>query len=147
MPVNSELPSVMVVDDDEVDLMQFQRMMKYHDGFGEVVAYRSPEEALTWFGQPDRPRIDVLLLDLKMPRVSGFEFIEHAVQEFGPEFVGSIVILTSLSISDTHLERAISHDLVKAYFRKPMTTDHLEQTLQLAKVVQLPPLREDSNVG
>jgi DNA-binding NarL/FixJ family response regulator len=137
----------MVVDDDDVDLMQFQRMFDHHGGFGEVITYRSPEEALTWFGQEENPRIDVLLLDLKMPRVSGFEFIEHAVLEFGSDFVGSIVILTSLSISDTHLERAISHDLVKAYFRKPMTVEHLEQTLELALGRAVLSERQDSNVG
>jgi CheY-like chemotaxis protein len=64
---------------------------------------------------------DVLLIDLKMPEMDGFEFIEYYEQQFFAEHPeASLVVITS-SVSEKDKQRALGYKSVSRFMLKPFT--------------------------
>jgi hypothetical protein len=67
--------TVLVVDDDEVDLMAIERSFRQRHIANDIVAAKDGVEAVAILrgggGRPPLPRPYVILLDLNMPRMNG----------------------------------------------------------------------------
>ena len=124
-------PTVMIVDDDTVDLMQYERLFQQHGGYGTILTFSLPEEALFHFADDRGMPIDFLLLDVVMPTMSGFKFLESAIETYGPRFVRSTAMMTGVALSRDHLQRASSHEVVRAFFRKPLALTDLDEGLAI----------------
>jgi CheY-like chemotaxis protein len=73
MPTGRE-PQILVVEDDDAN-RAFLRALLESEGFLVATACDG-REALIWLN--DHPSPDLVLLDLEMPRMSGWEFLEAA---------------------------------------------------------------------
>ena len=60
---------ILIVDDEKDITDTFKMALEQQEGF-EVITYNDPELALSQFKEN---RFDLLLLDIKMPKISGFE--------------------------------------------------------------------------
>jgi CheY-like chemotaxis protein len=65
---------ILVVEDDDAN-RAFLRTLLESEGF-QVETARDGREALDWLGGHARP--DLVLLDLEMPRMNGWEFLQMA---------------------------------------------------------------------
>lgn len=130
--LTEQRPTTMIVDDDDIDLMQYRRLLRSHGGFGDIVVFNHPMEALQYLAQRAAdPPIDLLLLDVVMPTMSGFEFLKRAVAQVGADFARSVVMMTGVSLGIDHLHRASPHDIVKAYYKKPLGKADLDEALAM----------------
>lgn len=98
----------LIVEDDEVDLMAIQRAFKQKRIGNDCVIARDGIEALALLrGENSRPAISrpyIVLLDLNMPRMNGFEFLK-AIR--GDERLRtSVVFVLTTSNSDEDRARA-----------------------------------------
>ena len=75
--------TVMVVDDEEVDQFLYKRVLTRSGLVGNIIMFTYPDEALEYLKSAECEPIDVLLLDINMPRMSGFEFLDKATVEVG----------------------------------------------------------------
>lgn len=82
-------------------------------------SFTDPRRALGYLN--DHP-IDLILLDLNMPYLNGWQFLE-AMEE--AKLNSPVFILTS-SILKEDADRAEMHPLVKGYVSKPLEIRHLE---------------------
>ncbi|MFK7964423.1 MAG: response regulator [Burkholderiaceae bacterium] len=128
-PTSSGLVA-MIVDDDEVDQMMYQRVFSRCAGFGSVIGCTQPEEALRQLQDPKGRPIDVLFLDINMPRMDGFEFLERANREQGAHFAKTAVVMLTTSLDDADRRRVRKYPQVKAYISKPLTTDALDELVR-----------------
>jgi CheY-like chemotaxis protein len=69
---------------------------------------------------------DVLLVDLKMPEMDGFEFIEQYEKEFFSTHPDSAVVVITSSVSERDRQRAIGYKSVVKFLMKPFTEQSLE---------------------
>lgn len=69
---------------------------------------------------------DIILLDIDMPIMDGFEFLDalKLVQENAGSVGPKIILLTS-SISDLDRRRAAQHPIVEGYLAKPLTSEDM----------------------
>lgn len=125
--------NLMVIDDDEIEHFLYERIIKRSNLFDEAVFFKSAEEALVYLKQPDRLDIRVILLDVNMPRMNGFEFLEAATQDIGAEALGAVVIMLTTSLNPSDKSRASSFSIVKGYLAKPLSQEHLVTVSELAK--------------
>jgi CheY-like chemotaxis protein len=74
----------------------------------------------------------LVLLDINMPKIDGFEFLEIVTADLAGRMCPVIVMLTT-SLDPRDEERARRHEVVRDFHNKPLTEDLLEHlaTMQL----------------
>jgi CheY-like chemotaxis protein len=87
--------SILLVEDDEVDIMIIQRALKELKIDHEVVYCGDGEEALKYLRGCIKEPPCFILLDLNMPRMNGFEFLRVAKSDDSLKKIPIIVLTTS----------------------------------------------------
>lgn len=111
---------VLVVDDEEPVRRALQRLIGQ---FGyEVKTAASAEEADSWLGAT---RFDVMLLDIRLPRMKGVEFLKWALER-DPEL--AVIMLTGVDDPRTAIE-CMEHG-ARTYLVKPVDAPFLQIALR-----------------
>lgn len=122
---------VIMIDDNEDDLL-FTRIVFERSGADvNLKQFTSAQEALEFFKTTELPRPALVLLDINMPGMSGFDFLE-AYEALPVDMRNSVVVvmLTS-SIDDRDKERAVKFASVKGFVSKPLDRAEAGQLLKL----------------
>ncbi|WP_127109101.1 response regulator [Pararhodobacter zhoushanensis] len=121
----------LLVDDEEIDQRQYKRVLSRSGLIGEIISFTYADDALAFLKtNPDR-EVDVIFLDINMPRMNGFEFIEAAVSEIGGRFVKGVVVMLTTSLNPADRERAETFGVVKDFINKPLTIEHVQRVAKL----------------
>jgi CheY-like chemotaxis protein len=127
----SSTRAVLVVDDSEDDVLLLSMSIQHAGIPWKIVGTVSDgEEAITWLekaysGKEPMPRVDLLLIDLKMPRRDGFDVLQW-VQKNLPGRFQIAVFSSSFEVSDIIRAR----DLGASYYHvKPVSTADRRKTL------------------
>ena len=128
MSENQEHPigRLLLIDDNDVDQMMYKRIIKRSGLVGETISFLYADEALGFLKRDDCPHIDAVLLDVMMPRMDGFEFLEAVRNEFGDSFKSIVVVMLTTSLNPDDRARAAKYDTVRDFLNKPLTVEHLE---------------------
>lgn len=113
---------ILTVDDDENDLFVCHYTIRRFDPQIIVLKAMNGLEALNVLKETTP---DAIILDINMPVMNGFEFLEHYTRDFDSH-VPVVAMLTS-SHHAADRERALRYGFVKSYFEKPLTSENLRQ--------------------
>ena len=116
-----------IVDDDPIFVFGIKKMMKLTKFCENFLVFANGQEALDSLTAiinkgGDIPQL--ILLDLNMPVMDGWEFLEEFTKTNPPKEI-TIYILTS-SIDPRDLKRAKQFNRVSNYVIKPITIENLE---------------------
>jgi CheY-like chemotaxis protein len=125
---------ILLVEDNPDDTELFRLAFSRSGTFGELRAVGDGQEALGYLAgagvYADRdqfPRPHLMLLDLRMPHVGGFEILKN-IRSL-PEFKGLPVI--TFSGSEYHPDVRRAYELgANCFLKKPTSFDELVQTLK-----------------
>ncbi len=129
----TELPvikTVMTIDDESIDQMIYKRVLKRSGIVENVIDFQLAEDALSYFRSESGERPDIVFLDIHMPKMNGFEFLEHAIAEFGEKFSDCVIIMLTTSLDPQDRERAARYPMVRDYLSKPLTIDNVQSAAQ-----------------
>jgi CheY-like chemotaxis protein len=126
-------PYFIVVDDDPVNNLLCQFGIRRFVKEAEIRIFTKPEDALemilTDYADPVKSSETILFLDINMPSMTGWEFIDvfkgyetYIKKQF------KIFILSS-SVDDRDKERAGMSSLVSGFLSKPLKADDIKQIL------------------
>lgn len=104
-------PLALVVDDSITMRRVTQRLLE-RNGFRVVTA----KDGLEAIGVLQDHRPDIILLDIEMPRMDGYEFARHVRNN--PDTIGVPIVMITSRVSDKHKARAIEVG-VNDYLGKP----------------------------
>ena len=80
---------------------------------------------------------EILIVDINMPLMDGFEFISEFKKQFYPKHKKVIIFMMSSSHRLSEIERAKSTPSIVDYIQKPMTKEIFEQKfLEITENVQ-----------
>ncbi|MBZ9715210.1 response regulator [Deinococcus multiflagellatus] len=86
---------VLLIDDDPADRLLAQEAFEEHAGTVQISLCEDGVQALAWLRTPGRPLPDVVMLDLNMPRMSGFEVIAAIRSDPGLRHLPVVILSTS----------------------------------------------------
>lgn len=121
--------TVLCIDDDPITLMLYKKVIT-KAGFGSNILFaQNGEEALELFKKSvdEQSTIpDVIFLDLNMPVMNGWDFLEHFTAEYFQQHHQIKVIILSSTIDPSDYSRAKHFEVVKRFLSKPLTVEMLQ---------------------
>jgi len=114
--------NIWLIDDDEIFAFILKHKIASDQFFNELEHFNSAEKALKVLNHPtsDYPFPDIIILDINMPRMSGWDFLKkiiHLKNKFK-------IYICSSSINSTDIELAKKHKVTK--LNKPLQIKDIE---------------------
>jgi len=100
--------NILVVDDDEADMTLIKHLLVHNPRVGTVFSNTAPESALDQLARHEYWP-DLILLDVRMPRMNGFRFLE-ALRKI-PKMKPIPVVLLTTSNLEGDMQRAREADV------------------------------------
>lgn len=116
------LRDVAIVDDNDADLFYARVMLEGLALAERILTFETGHELLAYLASPNGRTVDLMLVDLNMPEMSGFEFLqayEHLSQD-GQAPVQAVAVMLTSSSDPRDRERALSFRFVRGYLVKPL---------------------------
>ena len=127
------LREVLLVDDSDADLLYGRVILESAGVAQRVSAFETAREVLDYLQRPEGHEVDVILLDINMPEMNGFEFLEAYEQLHRSHQAHAVVVMLTSSPDPADRARAAAFECVKDYVIKPIDR---AQALQLPEVVR-----------
>jgi CheY-like chemotaxis protein len=124
---------IFVVDDDEVNNFVTEKLLHQFDSDYEIIAYSNPLQAFEVLekaktGKANFP--DMILLDINMPGMDGFEFLMK-MKEYGLSDKIQVIMYSSSSHQDDQ-RKAKTYSNVIGYLEKPFSAQAYGRILDLS---------------
>lgn len=118
-----------IIDDDSIFVFVLKKLLEKHHNFGEVVAFKDGNQALEILFSGDNVDLPcVVLLDLNMPLLDGWQFLEH-LENIELHDQLSVFIMSS-SIDTRDIEKSKQYSIVKDFISKPINHEKLDRILE-----------------
>ncbi|TAG56108.1 MAG: response regulator [Cytophagales bacterium] len=119
---------VTIIDDDRISIFIAEKVLKLADESIEVTSFISPLDALNHIKSISSPEHlpDLILLDLNMPVINGFQFLENLYEANEKLKSIKISILTS-SCSVQDIEKSNTFESVFHFISKPLKLAHWKE--------------------
>ena len=126
------IDSVLLIDDDAISNFLNTRLLKEMQVAQDIKVTLNGEEALRFLQQEkaaNRPFPELILLDINMPVMNGFEFLE-AFREITDSDFHSVVIILTTSTNTRDFDQLQRYEEVEVYLSKPLTDDNLDYIIK-----------------
>ena len=119
----------MLIDDDADDNYFHQVILKKMDITDHIEVAESGPEALEYF-KKENPVPDIIFLDINMPGMSGWDFLDEYKKLTAGERKTVIIVMLTTSISPADKEKAAQISEITSFQSKPMTKEMLKDILE-----------------
>lgn len=130
-----KLKKVLLVDDSEATNYMNQYFFEKLDACETIIVTKNGKDGLDYLSSiqeekwgTDLP--ELIMLDIKMPVMDGFEFLDQ-YEQFPKEmrkYIITVLLTTSMSIIDR--DKAKEYSSVKSFLNKPLTVKQLKEMLE-----------------
>lgn len=137
--MTSALDSILLIEDDEATNFLNQIIIKECNCFKDIHIYFNAQDALLYLTAMAKykdyagvkfPRI--ILLDLNLPGMDGWEFLEHFKKLNLCGIDNSIVAVLTISPKENNLGKIMEYDFLTDYLEKPLTFEKLNQIIRIS---------------
>jgi len=121
----TKLNKIMLVDDDEASNFLSRVVLDDIEAAREIEVAEDGDIACKMLDKDGCP--DIIFLDIRMPRMSGFDFLNNLVKK-GSCRKSKVVLLTS-SFRKEDREKALQYHNVIDYLEKPLTEEAAQKVI------------------
>ena len=124
------LNTILCIDDDAITLMLSKMVIAKASFSNEIVTAKNGEEALKYFdtikinNSTDKPQL--IFLDLNMPVMGGWEFLDSFSTSDYADYNETKVIILSSTIDPEDLKKSKRYPMVIDFLSKPISKEMLE---------------------
>lgn len=127
-----QVHKVMLIDDNSTDRFIHTKLLEIYSIGQEVLEFGSGAEALKFLKENKSSAEtlpDVVLLDVLMPEMSGFDFLVYLEQIYGDLAKKPALFMLSSTDDEQDLQKAHRSAIVQRMLRKPFSPDALVKAL------------------
>lgn len=124
---------VLCIDDDSITLMLCKATIKQASFSEEIDTALNGQDAIEYYEDLLNKSVDgesysypqVIFLDLNMPILSGWEFLDEFMNRYYLKFNKTRVVILSSTVDHRDRERAAEYPIVMDFYSKPITKEIL----------------------
>ena len=129
--------SFMLIDDNEFDLFLNEKFIETRKLAHSITKFEYADDAYTWLNeQPAANWPDVILLDIHMPVMNGFEFMDKYITLPAEKRQRTHILMVSSSLDKNDNIRADENPAVLALLTKPLNLDVMTGLLKEKGVME-----------
>ncbi|WP_157976107.1 response regulator [Lewinella sp. IMCC34191] len=122
----------MLIDDSETDNFIHSRRLKKMGLSDQIVIRMDGRQGLAYLTETDaNGRPDLLFLDINMPVMDGWEFLDEYQQLPADKRAQVTVVMLTSSVGDTDYARAHAYTIIDGHEAKPLTEDKITNLVNL----------------
>ncbi|MCW3127277.1 MAG: response regulator [Bacteroidetes bacterium] len=117
---------IMIIDDNPHDNFFTKRVIKQNDADDIIITMESAVLALEYLEAGTVPKPDLIFLDIYMPVMDGWEFLDRYCKLDADLRIGLMIVMLATSGDPAHVQRAKTWDCISEYIMKPLTIEKME---------------------
>ncbi|MEJ7691818.1 response regulator [Daejeonella sp.] len=122
---------VLCINDSNINLFVQKRLLLQSGITDTVITASDGQEALDYYSKltetsgSNYPRL--VLLDIHMPKVDGWEFLERFSQLYLPSFEETSVIINSFTVDENEINKAKDYPVIIDFVTSQLTADYFRK--------------------
>lgn len=127
--------NVLLIDDDEINNFYVTYMLEKTGEINEIFVALNGKEGLEKMESlnQNNTSIDFILLDINMPIMNGFEFLNHYQVYPNKQKITKLIALIGSAVNSEDYTKTATFKCVDAIIEKPLTEEKITQILQAKK--------------
>jgi CheY-like chemotaxis protein len=124
--MKKKLNCILLIDDDYATNLYHKMIIQEANCTHKIVVITCAIEALEYFKSPfdeENPRPNLVFLDINMPKMTGWEFMEEYKHLEYSQKAENIIVMLSTSSHPDDIQKAQDNPLIKEYRGKPLSEE------------------------
>ncbi|MFM9987784.1 two-component system response regulator [Flavobacterium sp.] len=117
-----------IIDDDKIFIFVLKKLLGKNESFDQVLDFKNGEEVLKILSDKNNILPSIILLDINMPVIDGWQFLEQ-IEKLPNKNKLNIFIMSS-SIDANDIEKSKSFSTVKDFISKPINNEKLNKLIE-----------------
>lgn len=114
--------NIVLIDDDDVNNLLNRQFLTFNVPQATITTFQNAQVVLDYMRTGKMAMPDLILLDINMPEMNGWEFLYY-MDRYN---INADVMMLSSSVHWDDIERSKNYDKVRCYIEKPLTEDKIE---------------------
>lgn len=128
--MKKKLNCILLIDDNNADNYFHQIVLKQMNIAEHIAVATDGVEALDYLTKEDQIIPELIFLDINMPRMNGWEFLEKYKHLDPKQKAKTIIVMLTTSAHPSDVEKAKRTAEVNGYQVKPLTKEMLNEILE-----------------
>ncbi len=131
--MKKKLNCILLVDDDMPTNFINERVLRKIDCTEKIIAVQGGFEALDYLKSTDKekcPQPDLIFLDINMPGMNGWEFLENYNSLAKDQKSKAIIVMLTTSLNPDERDKADQIPQISGFLNKPLFADGVKKIIQ-----------------
>ncbi len=125
-----KLERIILVDDDPFTNLYNEIILKQNNASENIIPFQKGKEAIEYL-ETKIDKVDLILLDINMPIMNGWQFLEHYQKLDEKKRATILVVMLTSSVNIADQKKAEKLQLVKKFINKPLNEEGVNEIINL----------------
>ncbi|MFK7907683.1 MAG: response regulator [Chitinophagales bacterium] len=125
-----KLNTVLLIDDNEMTNFMHRVIIEKTNCTDKIAIVENGEEGLKYLTNPQNAAPDLIFLDINMPVMNGWEFLEEYRELNEDKKAKSTLFMLTTSMNPSDKQKADDNEEVRGYINKPLSASKVKTIIE-----------------